>query len=146
MFKRFLSAFGKRVVLFCNHFAAQIVQSQRGVMTAQAHADGVEIAGFGNDRDGASASGGGLLIDFFDQSALNKLTRDFCHAGGCKLALFSNLYARDRTVLVNQAINCRTVKLFNEVNITDLTLSARCHTFTYSVTTSLPLTMVLVIL
>lgn len=86
------------------------------------------------------------LIDFFDQSALNKLTGDFCHAGGSKLALFSNLYARDWTVLVNQAINCRTVELFNEVNVTDLSLSARCHTFTYSVTTSLPLTMVLVIL
>ncbi len=49
-------------------------------------------------------------------------------------------------MLVNQAIYRRAVKLFNEIDITDLSLSARCHTFTYSVTTSLPLTMVLIIL
>src|SRR5690606_36047439 len=88
----------------------------------------------------------GLLIDFFDQAALNKLTCNFCHAGGSKLALFGYLNARDWPVLVNQAINCRAVKLFNEIDITDLSLSAWCHTFTYSVTTSLPLTMVLIIL
>ncbi|MNV46854.1 hypothetical protein D3C71_1386990 [compost metagenome] len=146
VFQRFLRAFRQGIVFFCHHFAAQIVQSERGVMTTQAHTNGVEIAGFSNDRDGAAAPGGGLLIDFFNQAALNKLTRDFSHAGGCKLALFGNLYARDWTMLVNQAIHRRTVKLFNEVNITNLSLSARCHTFTYSVTTSLPLTMVLIIL
>ncbi|STV37331.1 Uncharacterised protein [Klebsiella pneumoniae] len=49
-------------------------------------------------------------------------------------------------MLVNQAVHGRAVQLFYEVNVTNLSLSACCHTFTYSVTTSLPLTMVLVIL
>ncbi|STW45903.1 Uncharacterised protein [Klebsiella pneumoniae] len=88
----------------------------------------------------------GLLIDFFDQAALNKLTRDFGHAGRGKLALFGYLNARDGPMLVNQAVHGRAVQLFYEVNVTNLSLSACCHTFTYSVTTSLPLTMVLVIL
>ena len=44
------------------------------------------------------------------------------------------------------SLNSGTAELFNEIDITDLSLSAWCHTFTYSVTTSLPLTMVLIIL
>ena len=115
-------------------------------MAAQTDANGLKIAGFGNNGDGAAAPGGGLLIDFFDQTALNELAGNFCHAGGSKLALFGYLNSRDWSVLVNQAVYRRTVKLFNEIDITDLSLSARCHTFTYSVTTSLPLTMVLIIL
>jgi hypothetical protein len=93
-------------------------------MAAQAHADGMEITGFGNDRDCATASGGGLLIDFFDQPALNQLTGNFRDAGGGKLALFRNLNTGDGTVLINKAINRRAVQLFNEINITNLSLSA----------------------
>ncbi len=40
-------------------------------MAAETDADGVKLAGFGDDGNGAAAPGGGLLIDFFDQSALN---------------------------------------------------------------------------
>lgn len=47
-------------------------------------------------------------------------------------------------MLVNQAGTHCAVQLFTR-SITNLSLSACCHTFTYSVTTSLPLTMVLVI-
>ncbi|SUG48822.1 Uncharacterised protein [Salmonella enterica subsp. arizonae] len=69
-------------------------------MTPKANANGVEVAGFCDDRDSAAASGGGLLIDFFNQPAFNELTRNFRYTGGSKLALLGNLYARDRTVLV----------------------------------------------
>ncbi|ASG63859.1 hypothetical protein CEW81_17575 [Kluyvera genomosp. 3] len=51
-------------------------------MAAQTDANRVEIAGFGDDRNSAAAPGGGLLIDFFDQAAFNKLTRNFGYAGG----------------------------------------------------------------
>lgn len=101
-------------------------------MTAQANANGMEVAGFRDDRDSAAASGRGLLIDFFDQPAFNELTRNFRYAGGSKLALLGNLYARDRTMLVNQAVNGRAVKLFYEINVTYLSLSAWCHILTYS--------------
>ena len=47
------------------------------------------------------------------------------------VALLGNLNPRDWPVLVNQAINCRAVKLFYEINITYLSLSAWCHTFSY---------------
>lgn len=82
-------------MLFRNGFAAQIVERERGVMTTQSDANRLKIAGFGNDGDGAAAPGGGLLIDFFDQTALNKLTRNFGYAGGSKLALFGYLNSRD---------------------------------------------------
>ncbi|VDR28935.1 Uncharacterised protein [Raoultella terrigena] len=49
-------------------------------------------------------------------------------------------------MLVNQAVYGRAVQLFYEINVTNLSMSACCHTFTYSVMTSLPLTMVLMIL
>ena len=91
MFQRFLSALRQRVMFFSNRLAAQVVQRQGGVMAAQTDANRVEIAGFGDDRNGAAAPGGGLLIDFFDQPAFNKLTRDFGHAGRGKLALLGNL-------------------------------------------------------
>lgn len=94
----------------------------------------------------ARRPGGGLLIDFFDQSAFNKLTRNFGYAGRGKLALFRNLDTRDGAVLIDEPIDGRAVQLFYEIDVTNLSLSACCHTFTYSVTTSLPLTMVLVIL
>lgn len=54
-------------------------QGQSGVIAASPHADGVEVASFCDEI--ARRTGGGLLIDFFDQAALNKLTRDFGHAG-----------------------------------------------------------------
>lgn len=98
-------------------------------MTAKTYANGVEIACFSDDRDSAAAPGGGLLIHFFDQPAFNKLARNFSYAGGSKLALFGNLDARDWPMLVNQAINCRAVKLFYEINITYLSLSARVSFF-----------------
>ena len=60
-------------------------------MATKTNANGLKIAGFGDDGNCAAASGGGLLIDFFDQAALNKLTCNFCHAGGSKLALFGYL-------------------------------------------------------
>lgn len=145
VFQRLLSALRKRVVFFRDGFAAQIIERKGGVMTTKTYANRLKIAGFGNNRDGAAASGGGLLIDFFDQPALNELTV-ILSRWRSKLALFGYLNARDWPVLVNQTINRRAVKLFNEIDITDLSLSARCHTFTYSVTTSLPLTMVLIIL
>ncbi len=49
-------------------------------------------------------------------------------------------------MLVNQAVHGRAVQLFYEVNVTNLELVRLLSYFTYSVTTSLPLTMVLVIL
>ena len=91
VFQRLLSALRKRVVFFRDGFAAQIIERKGGVMTTKTYADRLKIAGFGNNGDGAAASGGGLLIDFFDQSALNELTGNFCHAGGSKLALFGYL-------------------------------------------------------
>lgn len=91
MFQGFLGSFRQRVVLFFKRFAAQIIERQGGVIAAQAYADGVEAAGFSNDGDSAAAPGGGLLIDFFDQPAFNKLTRNFRYAGRGKLALFRNL-------------------------------------------------------
>lgn len=33
-------------------------------MTAKTYADGLEITGFGDNGNGATAPGGGLLIDF----------------------------------------------------------------------------------
>lgn len=82
-------------MLFSDGFTAQIVKRKGGVVTPKTDANRLEIAGFGNDGDGAAAPGGGLLIDFFDQTALNKLTRNFCYAGGSKLALFGYLNSRD---------------------------------------------------
>ncbi|VDY44229.1 Uncharacterised protein [Salmonella enterica subsp. enterica serovar Daytona] len=35
-------------------------------------------------------------------------------------------------MLVNQAVNGRAVKLFYEINVTYLSLSAWCHILTYS--------------
>ena len=131
MFQRLLGTFRQRVMFFCQHFAAEIKQSDGGVVTTKPYADCVEIAGFGDDRDSAAAPGGGLLINFFDQPAFDKLTRNFGYAGGGKLALLGNLNPRDWPVLVNQAINRRAVKLFYEINITYLSLSAWCHTFSY---------------
>jgi hypothetical protein len=131
MLQRLLGAFRKGIVLFRNGFTAQIVQRERGVMTAQTDANCLKIAGFGNNGDSAAAPGGGLLINFFDQPAFDKLTRNFGYAGGGKLTLLGNLNPRDWPVLVNQAINCRAVKLFYEINITYLSLSAWCHTFSY---------------
>ena len=93
MFQRLLGTFRQRVMFFCQHFAAEIKQGDGGVVTTKPYADCVEIAGFGDDGDSAAAPGGGLLIDFFDQSALNELTGNFCHAGGSKLALFGYLNA-----------------------------------------------------
>src|SRR5690606_15817065 len=129
MFQRLLSTFGQRVMLLRQHFTAEIEQGNGRVMASQTYADGVETAGFGNNRDRAAAPGGGLLIDFFDQPAFNQLTRNFGYAGGSKLALFGNLNPRDWPMLVNQAVNGRAVKLFYEINITYLSLSAWCHTF-----------------
>ncbi len=126
MLQRLLGAFRKRIVFFRNGFTAQIIQREGGVVAAETDPDGLEMAGFGHDGDGAAAAGGGLLIDFFDQPALNQLAGNFGHAGGSKLALFGNLNARDGALLVNQAVNRRAVKLFDEVNVTDLSLSARC--------------------
>ena len=146
IFQRFLGALRERVMLFGDHFTAHIIESERRIVATQAYANGVEIAGFCDDRDSAAAPGGGLLIDFFDQPAFDQLTRNFGYAGGGKLALLGNLNSRDWPMLVNQAINRRAVKLFYEINITYLSLSAWCHSFSYSVTTSLPLTMVLIIL
>ena len=131
MFQRLLGTFWQRVMFFCQHFAAEIKQGDGGVVTTKPYADCVEIAGFGDDRDSAAAPGGGLLINFFNQPAFDKLTRNFCYAGGGKLALLGNLNPRDWPVLVNQAINRRAVKLFYEINITYLSLSAWCHTFSY---------------
>ncbi|XNM85167.1 hypothetical protein ACLK14_03895 [Escherichia coli] len=54
----------------------------------------MEIAGFGDDGDSAAAPGGGLLINFFDQPAFDKLTRNFGYAGGGRLALLGNLLLR----------------------------------------------------
>lgn len=93
-------------------------------MTAQTDADGVKIAGFGDDGNRPAAPGGGLLVDFFDKPTLNELAGDFGDAGGRKLAVIGDLNTRDRPVLVDQAVNGRTVKLFNEVNVTNLSLSA----------------------
>jgi hypothetical protein len=42
-------------MLFRNGFAAQIIQGERGVMTAKTHANSLEIAGFGNNGDSAAA-------------------------------------------------------------------------------------------
>ena len=131
MFQRLLGTFRQRVMFFCQHFATEIKQSDGGVVTTKPYADCVEIAGFGDNRDSAAAPGGGLLINFFDQPAFDKLTRNFGYAGGGKLALLGNLNPRDWPVLVNQAINRRAVKLFYEINITYLSLSAWCHTFSY---------------
>jgi len=111
-------------MFFCQHFAAEIKQGDGSVVTTKSYADSLEIAGFGDNRDCAAASGGGLLINFFDQPAFDKLTRNFSYAGGGKLALFGNLNSRDWPMLVNQAINRRAVKLFYEINITYLSLSA----------------------
>lgn len=132
MFQRLLGTFRQRVMFFCQHFAAEIKQGDGGVVTTKPYADCVEIAGFGDDRDSAAAPGGGLLINFFNQPAFDKLTRNFGYAGGGKLALLGNLNPRDWPILVNQAINRRAVKLFYEINITYLSLSARCHTFLLS--------------
>ena len=118
-------------MLFSDHFTAHIIERERSIVAAQAYANRVEIAGFGDDGDSAAAPGGGLLINFFDQPAFDKLTRNFGYAGGGKLTLLGNLNPRDWPVLVNQAINRRAVKLFYEINITYLSLSAWCHTFSY---------------
>lgn len=112
VFQRFLRPFGQRIVLFRQHFAAQVEQGDGRVVAAKTHANGVKTAGFGDDRDGAAASGGGLLIDFFDQSAFNQLTRNFGYAGGGKLALFGNLDPRDWPMLVNQAVNAALLSCF----------------------------------
>lgn len=42
-------------MLFRNGFTAQIVQRERGVMAAQTDANGLKIAGFGDNGDGAAA-------------------------------------------------------------------------------------------
>lgn len=68
-------------MFFCQHFAAEIKQGDGGVVTTKPYADCVEIAGFGDDGDSAAAPGGGLLINFFDQPAFDKLTRNFGYAG-----------------------------------------------------------------
>ncbi|MNP37462.1 hypothetical protein D3C76_1309130 [compost metagenome] len=82
-------------------------------MAAQADGNGVEIAGFTDNGNGTAATGGGLLIDLFDQPALQQLASNFSDAGGGKLAEFGNLNARDRALLVDQAIHCCAVKLLN---------------------------------
>jgi len=115
-------------------------------MATKAHANGLKMPGFGNDGDSAAAPCRGLLIDFFNQTALYELTGNFGDAGGRKLALFGYLDARYRTLLVDKTINRCAVKLFYEINVANLSLSASRHAFIYSVTTSLPLTMVLMIL
>ncbi|SQB21054.1 Uncharacterised protein [Citrobacter koseri] len=55
MFQRLLSALWQRVVLFSQHFTAQVKQGNGCVMSTQPHANGMEITGFGNDGDGAAA-------------------------------------------------------------------------------------------
>lgn len=53
--QRLLGALGKGIVLFRNCFAAQIVERERGVMTAEPNANRLKIAGFGNNGDSAAA-------------------------------------------------------------------------------------------
>lgn len=131
MFQRLLGTFRQRVMFFCQYFVVEIKQSDGGVMTIKSYVDCVEIAGFGDDGDSAAVFGGGLLINFFDQFAFDKLTRNFGYVGGGKLVLFGNLNSRDWFVLVNQAINRRVVKLFYEINIIYLSLFVWCYIFFY---------------
>lgn len=113
IFQRFLGAFRQRIVFFAERFTAHVIQGDGGVVAAETHRDGMEMTGFRHDGDRAAAAGGGLLIDFFDQPALQQLASNFGDAGGSKLAEFGNLNARDRALLVDQAVNCRAVKLFD---------------------------------
>lgn len=106
-------AFRQRIVFFAERFTAHVIQGDGGVVAAETHRDGMEMTGFRHDGDRAAAAGGGLLIDFFDQPALQQLASNFGDAGGSKLAEFGNLNARDRALLVDQAVNCRAVKLFD---------------------------------
>lgn len=48
-------ALRERVMLFGDHFAAHIIERQRGVVAAKTHANCVEITGFGDDGDSAAA-------------------------------------------------------------------------------------------
>ena len=50
MFQRLLGTFRQRVMFFCQHFAAEIKQSNGGVVTTKPYTDCVEIAGFGDER------------------------------------------------------------------------------------------------
>ncbi|MOA08790.1 hypothetical protein D3C78_1285850 [compost metagenome] len=69
-------------MFFTERLAAHIVQGDGSVVTTEAHGHGVEMPGFGDNGNGAAAAGGGLLIDFFDQPALQQLASNFSDAGG----------------------------------------------------------------
>lgn len=42
-------------MLFGDHFTAHIIESERRIVATRAYANGVEIAGFCDDRDSAAA-------------------------------------------------------------------------------------------
>ena len=70
VFDAFLCTLWQRIVGDAQHLARQIIQGDGGVVTAEADGDSLKMARLGDDRDGASSAGGGLLIDLFDQPAL----------------------------------------------------------------------------
>jgi hypothetical protein len=82
IFQCFLGPFRQRIVLFTERFSAHVVQGDGGIVTPEANGHGVEMPGFGDNGNGAAAAGGGLLIDFFDQPALQQLASNFSDAGG----------------------------------------------------------------
>lgn len=77
-----LGALRQRVVGLRQRLAAEVIQGDGGVIAAQANGDRLEAARLGDDGDGTPPAGGGLLIDLFDQPALQQLAGDLGDAGG----------------------------------------------------------------